>query len=134
MTARSLKNLPKAHLHLHLEGSMRPATLTEYCDRYNIERPDDTRGKQFSNFLAFNEVYKAASESIRTKEDLARVIQEVAQDAAEDGATWIEPAFDADRYTILRADSPYKLFKTPEEGWDIVLRAAQITSEKTVSY
>lgn len=131
MTARSLKHLPKAHLHLHLEGSMRPQTLTEYCERYNLDRPNDTRGKQFSNFLAFNAVYRAASESIRTKEDLARVIQEVAEDAAEDGATWIEPAFDADRYTILRADSPYKLFETSEEGWAFVLHAAQITSEKT---
>ena len=55
----------------------------------------------------------------------------MAEDAAEDGATWIEPAFDADRYTMLRADSPYKLFETSEEGWAFVLHAAQITSEKT---
>ena len=84
MPVKNLRHLPKAHLHLHLEGAMRPATLTEFCERYKIKRPSDTRGKQFSNFAAFNEVYRAASDSIRTRQDLARVIQEVAEDAAKD--------------------------------------------------
>ena len=131
MSVKNLKDLPKAHLHLHLEGAMRPATLTEFCERYKIKRPSDTRGKQFSNFVAFNEVYKAASDSIRTRQDLARVIQEVAEDAATDGATWIEPAFDADRYTILRADKSLRLFETPCEGWLFALDAARHASEKT---
>ena len=131
MSVKNLKDLPKAHLHLHLEGAMRPATLTEFCERYKIKRPSDTRGKQFSNFVAFNEVYKAASDSIRTRQDLARVIQEVAEDAAMDGATWIEPAFDADRYTILRADKSLRLFETPCEGWLFALDAARHASEKT---
>ncbi len=110
MPVKNLRHLPKAHLHLHLEGAMRPATLTEFCARYKIERPSDTRGQQFSNFTAFNEVYRAASDSIRTKQDLARVVLEVAEDAAKDGANWIELAFDADRYTILRADRSLRLF------------------------
>ena len=131
MPVKNLKELPKAHLHVHLEGAMRPATLTEFCNRYKIKRPSDTRGKQFSNFVAFNEVYKAASDSIRTKQDLARVIQEVAEDAAIDGATWIEPAFDADRYTILRADKSLRLFETPREGWLFALEAARYASETT---
>ena len=131
MPVKNLRHLPKAHLHLHLEGAMRPATLTEFCERYKIKRPSDTRGKQFSNFAAFNEVYRAASDSIRTKQDLARVIQEVAEDAAEDGANWIEPAFDADRYTILRADRSLRLFETPYEGWLFALEAARNASEKT---
>ena len=131
MPVKNLRHLPKAHLHLHLEGAMRPATLTEFCERYKIKRPSDTRGKQFSNFAAFNEVYRAASDSIRTRQDLARVIQEVAEDAAKDGATWIEPAFDADRYTVLRADESLRLFETPYEGWLFALKAARNASEKT---
>ena len=131
MPVKNLRNLPKAHLHLHLEGAMRPATLTEFCERYKIKRPSDTRGKQFSNFAAFNEVYRAASDSIRTKQDLARVILEVAEDASKDGANWIELAFDTDRYTILRADRSLRLFETPYEGWLFALDAARNASEKT---
>ncbi|HEY6424161.1 MAG TPA: hypothetical protein VIY28_13115 [Pseudonocardiaceae bacterium] len=29
---RDIRALPKAHLHLHLTGSMRPATLHEFAD------------------------------------------------------------------------------------------------------
>ena len=47
---RDLRGLPKAHLHLHLEGAMRPATLHELADRAGLEVPP-IRG--FGNFSAF---------------------------------------------------------------------------------
>ena len=37
---RSLRALPKAHLHLHFTGSMRHATLVELAERYGISLPD----------------------------------------------------------------------------------------------
>ena len=128
---RNLKTLPKAHLHIHLEGAMRPTTLTQLCKKYNLERPEDTRGEQFNNFGGFNSVYRSACESIRTKEDLSRIILEVAEDAAAEGVIWIEPAFDADRYSVMRNTNPYKLFNTPEEGWKFALQAAEDAGNKT---
>ena len=130
-SSRNLKTLPKAHLHIHLEGAMRPTTLTQLCKKYNLERPEDTRGEQFNNFGGFNSVYRSACESIRTKEDLSRVILEVAEDAAAEGVIWIEPAFDADRYSVMRNTNSYKLFNTPEEGWKFALQAAEDAGNKT---
>ena len=89
---RDLCALPKAELHLHLEGSMRRATLMELANKYSIEVPPDTRGQRFSNFDAFVQVYMAACECLRDESTLFRLVLEVAQDAAASGARWIEPA------------------------------------------
>jgi adenosine deaminase len=86
---RDLAALPKAHLHIHLEGAMRPSTLAELAERYGMTVPQ-TRG--FGSFTAFAGLYVAACEVLRTFEDLQRVTREVVQDAARDGAVWVEPS------------------------------------------
>jgi len=132
MSSRDLRVLPKAHLHLHLEGAMRPATMDDLCQRYGIDRPADTRGKRFDNFGGFNAMYAAATRCLRTPEDLARLILEVAEDAAAEGALWIEPAFDADRYSTARSDArAHRLFETQAEGWHVALEAAAAASRAT---
>ncbi|MEQ9640059.1 MAG: adenosine deaminase family protein [Alphaproteobacteria bacterium] len=131
MNQRDLRALPKAHLHIHLEGAMRPDTLAELCRRYGVARPPDTRGQTFENFAGFNQVYWAASHCVRSRDDLARLILEVAEDAAAQGVWWIEPSFDADRYSELRDGEPHRLFETQEEGWQFALEAAQAASRAT---
>ena len=128
---RDLSRLPKAHLHIHLEGAMRRSTLDELADRYGIKSPPDTRNQRFDNFMGFNATYVAATECIRTPDDLARLISEVSEDAAEHGAWWHEPAFDAARYSTERADSPYQLFETQQECWRFGLEAAEAAEKAT---
>jgi adenosine deaminase len=128
---RDLQALPKAHLHLHLEGAMRPATLSELCGRYSLKPPANTRGRKFDNFGGFLKVFWAACDFIRSRDDLARLILEVAEDAIAEGVWWVEPAFDAARYSTLRSGSPHRLFETQEEGWLFALRAAEAASRAT---
>ena len=71
---RDLKLLPKAHLHIHLEGAMRRSTLVELCTKYSIPEPPDTRGIKFDNFGGFVKTYWAACDCIRSRDDLARLI------------------------------------------------------------
>ncbi len=130
-SGRDLSTLPKAHLHIHLEGAMRGSTLSELCTRYGIDRPPDTAGQKFDNFGGFLTTYWAACNSVRTCADLSRLILEVAEDAAEEGVWWIEIAFDAARYSVLRADSQFQLFTTQEEGWLFALEAAELASKAT---
>lgn len=87
---RDLDGLPVAHLHLHLEGSMRPATLAEMAAGYGVPVPQ-TRG--YGSFAAFAGLYVAATEVLRTQDDLRRVVREVVEDSAADGAAWVEPQF-----------------------------------------
>lgn len=128
---RDLRTLPKAHLHIHLEGAMRGNTLTELCAQYGIERPADTKYQKFDNFGGFLKMYWAACDSIRSRDDLARLVMEVAEDAAAEGVWWIEPAFDADRYSDLREGTADQLFKTQEDGWHFALEAAAAASRAT---
>jgi adenosine deaminase len=69
---------------------MRPATLAERASHYGVPVPE-TRG--YGSFTAFAGLYVAATEVLRTEEDLRRVVREVVEDAAADGAVWVEPQF-----------------------------------------
>jgi adenosine deaminase len=86
---RDLASLPKAHLHIHLEGAMRPKTLAELADACGTDVPA-TRG--YGSFTAFAGMYLAACDVLRSAADLHRLVYEVVEDAALDGAVWIEPA------------------------------------------
>lgn len=86
---RDLATLPKAHLHLHLEGGMRPSTLTELAASYDLEVPE-VRG--FGSFTVFAEMYVAACSVLRTPDDLRRLVDETVEDAMLAGAVWIEPS------------------------------------------
>jgi adenosine deaminase len=90
MARRDLAALPKADLHLHLEGSMRPSTLAELADKAGIPVPE-IRG--FGTFTAFAETYLAACEVLREYDDVHRLVFEVAEDRKRAGAVWIEPSF-----------------------------------------
>ncbi|HWW54330.1 MAG TPA: adenosine deaminase [Acidimicrobiales bacterium] len=87
---RELRDLPKAHLHLHLEGAMRMSTLRELCRRSQIEVP--VVSTSYGSFADFEDTYMAACDVLRSEGDLRRLVAEVVEDAAADGAAWVEPA------------------------------------------
>jgi adenosine deaminase len=94
-TSRDPTRLPKAHLHIHLEGAMRPTTLADLAADYGVPVPP-IRG--FGSFTAFAGQYEAATEVLRTEQDLRRLTREVVEDAAVAGAVWIEPQLYPSRY------------------------------------
>lgn len=101
-STRSLLSLPKAHLHVHLEGAMRPTTLAELAERSGIEVP--TCPDRFGGFRDFLNLYRTASGAIRTLNDLQRVMREVVEDAHADGAVWVEPAVHVPNHDNLGPD------------------------------
>jgi adenosine deaminase len=86
LNTRDLRALPKAHLHVHLEGAMRPGTLRELADRHGL--PANLEGD--GSFASFIALYRAACEALRGPDDLSRLVREIVEDAAADGVAWIE--------------------------------------------
>jgi adenosine deaminase len=87
---RSLAALPKAHLHLHLDGAIRARTLSELCTRAGTEPPPLPRGLRYASFDVFMEAITACHDVLSSVAGLRRIVREVVEDAAADGAAWVE--------------------------------------------
>jgi adenosine deaminase len=79
--------LPKAELHLHLEGAIRSGTARELADRCGRPMP---RTGRFADLAEFVGAYERARDLIGSLDDLRRVAAEVLTTARENGVTWTE--------------------------------------------
>ncbi|MGW0730943.1 adenosine deaminase [Streptomyces sp. NPDC002851] len=103
---RDLSLLPKAHLHLHFTGSMRPSTLLELADKYGVHLPDALTGGQPPQLRAtdergwfrFQRLYDMARSCLRQPEDIQRLVREAAQEDLRDGSGWLEIQVDPTSY------------------------------------
>jgi aminodeoxyfutalosine deaminase len=95
---RFLLRLPKAELHVHLEGSMRPAVLLELARRNGIELPaNDEAGLKrwfrFTDFEHFVQVYLACSRALRKPEDFQLLTLDVLAEQAYQNVYYTEAHF-----------------------------------------
>ena len=63
-----------ANLHLHLTGSMRPATLAELAGRRGLPVPPPLRSGEVHGWPTFQRRYDAARAALRTGGDISRVV------------------------------------------------------------
>ena len=87
VSSAHLVALPKAELHLHLEGAIRPATACELADRYGLPLPRTGRFADLSEFVV---AYEQARDLIGSLDDLRRVAAELLTTARENGVVWTE--------------------------------------------
>jgi len=89
---------PKIELHVHLEGTVRPATLLEIARRNDYALPVDTveglaELHEYRDFEHFIEVWILTTNALRTRGDFRRVVVDYAAEAADYGAVYVEAIF-----------------------------------------
>ncbi len=92
--------MPKAELHVHLEGSIRPDTLLTLSRRHGVDLGvSDAAGLrdlyQFRDFRHFIELYGTVIEALRAPEDFALITEELGRSAAAQGIRYLEATFTA---------------------------------------
>lgn len=127
---RDLARLPKAHLHLHFTGSMRPATLVDLARHHGIRLPAAlTNGDPLRlepserGWFRFQRLYDAARACVRSEADMRRLVREAAEDDAAEGSGRLEIQVDPTSY------APFVGGLTP--ALEIVLDEARAASAAT---
>ncbi len=88
-----LRGLPKAELHLHLEGTVTPETLVELSRRHDtipLTLEDARQVYVYADFQAFLMAFKAVSERLQTPEDFALITTEMIRSLAAQGVVHAE--------------------------------------------
>ncbi|WP_370419790.1 adenosine deaminase [Streptomyces sp. QH1-20] len=105
-SVRDVRLLPKAHLHLHFTGSMRPSTLIELADKYGVHLPEALSGGEPPRLRAtdergwfrFQRLYDIARSCLRSPDDIRRLVHEAAEEDVRDGSRWLEIQVDPTSY------------------------------------
>lgn len=88
-----LRGLPKAELHLHLEGTIKPETLVELSKRHDAE-PLSLEGArtlyQYENFLGFLMSFKAVTERLKGPDDYELITYNMIKELASQGVVHAE--------------------------------------------
>src|SRR5579863_7303703 len=88
-----IRRLPKAELHLHLEGTITPATLVELSLRHDatpITQAEAEALYQFTDFTGFIEAFKAVTRQLMHPDDYELAAWRMLQHLAEQGIVHAE--------------------------------------------
>lgn len=102
--ARFITGLPKAELHLHIEGSLEPELMFELARRNGVSIPfasvEEVRAAYaFSNLQDFLDIYYAGANVLRTRADFHDLAMAYFARAAADGVVHAELMFDPQTHT-----------------------------------
>ena len=84
--------LPKAELHLHLEGSIRPETAVELASRHGVALTSSAVAARYnySNFAGFIDAFKWVSSLLRDPQDYALITRHLAEELIRQNVVYAE--------------------------------------------
>lgn len=96
--------LPKAELHLHIEGTLEPELAFRLAEKHGIRLPYDSieelrRAYQFSSLQSFLDVYYAGADVLRDEQDFHLLTQAYLRRVHAQGVVHVEIFFDPQTHT-----------------------------------
>ncbi len=85
---------PKIELHVHLEGTVRAATLKQIAKRNDYPLPDDLESLYaYRDFRHFIETFELTAGALQHYDDFRQIVVDYAAEASAHGAVYLEGIF-----------------------------------------
>ena len=99
-----IEGMPKAELHVHLEGTLEPDHIFALASRNNIKleyrTPQDVvAAYDFHDLPSFLKIYYAAMNVLREQSDFYELAYKYFEKAAANNVVYVEPFFDPQAHT-----------------------------------
>src|SRR5216683_1226871 len=123
MTSSSLAiriaSLPKAELHLHLEGSIQPATVCALMARHGVVMTEDEVRRRYAyrDFPEFIEAFKWVTSFLREPQDYALIARDLAEHLLTQGVAYVEVTLSVGVMLLRR--------QQPGANFEALLRATE---------
>ncbi|MCY4663770.1 MAG: adenosine deaminase [Acidimicrobiaceae bacterium] len=108
----ALRAMPKAELHLHLEGAVDASTFAELAAHHGLELPTHEQVAdlyQYDSLADFLIIYSLVCRSIQTEDDFRRVTYECLARCANSGARYVELFFSPESHFEMGVEYPTML-------------------------
>jgi len=102
--AQLISAIPKAELHLHIEGTLEPELMMQLAKRNGVNIPYSSveeirRAYEFSDLQSFLDIYYAGAAVLQTKQDFFDLTYAYLERAAADNVRHVEIFFDPQTHT-----------------------------------
>lgn len=99
-----IQNMPKAELHVHLEGTLEAEHVFSLARRNNIKLDQQSPAEliaayDFHDLPSFLKIYYAGMSVLRTEEDFYELAWQFFERAVKDNIVYVEPFFDPQAHT-----------------------------------
>jgi aminodeoxyfutalosine deaminase len=120
----SIASLPKAELHLHLEGSIQPATVCALTAQHNILLTEDEVRRRYTyrDFTGFIDAFKWVTSFLREPRDYGLIARDLSEHLLTQGVVYAEVTLSIG-VMLLRKQKP-------EPNFEAILRATEPFEQK----
>ena len=112
LLSQRIVSLPKAELHLHLEGSIQPATVCELAANHGVTLTEEEVRRRYAyrDFLEFIEAFKWVTSFLRDPRDYALIARDLGEHLLTQSVVYAEVTLSVG-VMLLRKQSPQANFE-----------------------